>query len=172
MKLEQLKQIIENIYGFDLSDRSRKMGLVDARRIYCRIAYSIGYNLREIGEPIDRKHCNVIHLINTADLAQDFHKRVHDQLVEQYGFLSKLFYIEKVQKIESQAARECNNESINLIKEINKTLTKWDTESLNNFLNTRVKVYDKLIGVTKPQKQIKQIQGAKLNRPIKNPLLC
>ena len=63
MTIQQLKEKFYNIYGFDLADRSRKREMVDARRIYSKIAYSLGYNLRQIGESIDRKHCNIIHLI-------------------------------------------------------------------------------------------------------------
>lgn len=172
MNLEQLKQTFDQIYGFDLANRSRKREMVDARRIYSKIAYSLGYNLRQIGESIDRKHCNIIHLINTAKIVTDFHKKVHDKLVKEYGFLTQLYFIDGLQKIELQAAKTKNEKALNLIQEINKTLTKWDTDSLNNFLETRVKVYDKLIKATKPQKQIQKVKGATLNRPVKNPVLC
>ncbi len=172
MTIQQLKEKFYNIYGFDLADRSRKREMVDARRIYSKIAYSLGYNLRQIGESIDRKHCNIIHLINTAKIVTDFHKTVHDNLVKEYGFLTSLYFIDGLQKIELKAAQERNEQTLEIIQQINKTLTKWDTDSLNNFLETRVKVYDKLIKATKPQKQIKKVKGAKLNRPVKNPVLC
>lgn len=172
MRIDKLKQTFDEIYGFDLANRSRKREMVDARRIYSKIAYSLGYNLRQIGESIDRKHCNIIHLLDTADLVTDFHKKVHDKLVKEYGFLTQLYFIDSIQKIELAAAQTKNKETLNVIQEINKTLTKWDTDSLNNFLETRVKVYDKLIKATKPQKQPQKVKGATLNRPVKNPVLC
>ncbi len=172
MTLKELKNKLEETYGFDLACRSRKREMVDARRIYSKIAFSLGYNLREIGELIDRKHCNIIHLLNTASLATDFHKNLHDKFVLEYSFLTPLFMIKEYNKIKNIAARSEDKEKLNLIKQINNFMSNWDTNSLNTFLDTRVKLYDQLIKTTKPQKQIEKVQGAKLKRPVKNPVLC
>jgi len=171
MTLQELKKHLENIYGFNLADRSRKRELVDARRIFSKIGFSLGYNLREIGEQIDRKHCNVIHLLDTVNLTTTTHKIIHDNLVKEYGLLSRLFNVNDVKQIQAQAARQRDDESLKVIKQITNTLMNWDTNSLNNFLQTRVKVYDKLIKTTKPQKPIQKVKGATLKRPVKNTLL-
>ena len=49
----------------DISSRSRKRELVDARKIYCHISkYCVKESLTSIGSKIDRHHSNVIHLID------------------------------------------------------------------------------------------------------------
>jgi hypothetical protein len=171
MTLQKLKEKFDSIYGFDLADRSRKREMVDARRVYCKIAFSLKYNLRQIGESIDRKHCNIIHLLDTVDQATDFHKNVHDSIVKEYGFLTGAFNIDKAKAFEAKLLKEKGQKTASLIKEINNTLINWDIDSLNNFLQTRVKPYNKLIETTKPQKKVEEVKGAKLNRPVKNPLL-
>ena len=67
---------------------------------------------------------------------------------------------------------ELDEKTLNLIEKINNTITKWDTNTINNFIETRLKPYNKLINATKPQKEIHKTPGAKLNRPVKNPVLC
>jgi hypothetical protein len=59
-----------------------------------------------------------------------------------------------------------------LIKEITQVLSKWETESLMQFIGTRLMPYDKLIKATKPQIRSQEIKGAKLKRQVKNPVLC
>jgi hypothetical protein len=172
MTIQELKQKFDDIYGFDLANRSRKREMVDARRIYCKIGFSLGYNLRQIGEQIDRKHCNVIHLLDTVYQVTETHKTIHDNLVKEYGFLTDLFNIDKVKELQIKATNKRDKETSKLIEEINEKLIRWDTNSINNFLETRVKPYDKLIEATKPQEKIKEVKGAKLNRPVKNPVLC
>ncbi len=172
MTIQELKQHLENIYGFDLAVRSRKRELVDARRIFCKLGFGLQYNLREIGEQIDRKHCNVIHLLDTADLVTNIHKKIHDNMVDEYGILSKKYYVDKLQEMKKQLIVERDEQTLNLIEEVNNTITKWDTNTINKFIETRLKPYNKLINATKPQKKIQKTPGAKLNRPVKNPVLC
>ena len=42
---------------------------------------------------------------------------------------------------------------------------------INDFIQTRLKPYEIFIN-DKQQKQKEEIPGAKLNRPVKNPVLC
>jgi hypothetical protein len=172
MTIEELKQKFDEIYGFDLADRSRKREMVDARRVYCKIAFSLNYNFRQIGESINRKHCNIIHLINTVEQATNIHKKIHDDLVKEYNFLTKVFNVDIVESFENKVLQQRNEKTAFLINEINNVLIKWDNQSLKNFLQTRVNTYNKLINATKPQKEIEKIKGAKLNRKVKNPVLC
>jgi hypothetical protein len=172
MTIQELKEKFDSIYGFDLADRSRKREMVEARRIYCKIGYSLGYTLRQIGETIDRKHCNVIHLLDTVYQVTETHKAIHDDLVKEFGFITNKFNVRKLKELQLKASVKTNKEILELIEEINNTIIKWDTNSLNNFLETRVKPYNKLIKATMPQKEIEEVKGAKLNRPVKNPVLC
>ena len=171
MTIQELKQHLENIYGFDLSVRSRKRELVDARRIFCKLGYALGYNLREIGEQIDRKHCNVIHLLDTADLVTNIHKKIHDRIVTEWGVPSKMYFIDKLQKINKKLTNDRDEQTMKLIEQIQDTITKWDMNIINDFIQTRLKPYEIFIN-DKQQKQKEEIPGAKLNRPVKNPVLC
>jgi len=65
-----------------------------------------------------------------------------------------------------------SEEKERLLDNVLDTISKWNEETIDNFINTRVKPYNKLIETTKPQKKIKEVKGAKLNRPVKNPVLC
>lgn len=70
MFLENILEVIKEELKIDLTtSKTRDRDIVDARRIYCDLAKQLDiYSYVEIGKPINRKHCSVIHLCNTSDV--------------------------------------------------------------------------------------------------------
>lgn len=172
MTLKQLKDELENIYGFNLASRSRKRELVDARRIFSKLGYELNYNLRQIGEEINRKHCNIIYLLDSTDYVSNTHKKIHDKIVKKYSLLSQLYFTKTIKKIEKEISDKCDDETIKLIQEINKIITTWEAERINEFIETRLKPYNNLLKATNKQTPRQKIKGAQLKRKVKNSLLC
>ena len=75
-------------------------------------------------------------------------------------------------KVVKKIPKQVKAQDLLLIDEITEVLKKWETENLMQFISTRLMPYDKLIKATKPQIQPQKIEGAKLKRQVKNPVLC
>lgn len=66
--ITKIKEIIENELNIQISEKTRKRYVSDAKKIFCKIARQrAGYHLNEIGITINSKHANVIHNIKQAD---------------------------------------------------------------------------------------------------------
>ena len=66
--VKEVKQIVEQVLGIeDLSERSRKREISDARHIYCFICYSYRLGKLEwIGAVINRNYATVLHSFKTT----------------------------------------------------------------------------------------------------------
>jgi hypothetical protein len=64
-----VKQIIENAYNINLSDKSRLRNIVYLRFIYFKICRDMfpGTSLSSIGETVNRHHATVIHALKNFD---------------------------------------------------------------------------------------------------------
>lgn len=74
MKLSELKYVLDELYGFDISARSRKREYVYARKVFITLARDYGYNWIDMHHVIDQKHDECIyhyrtfHVVNPMDL--------------------------------------------------------------------------------------------------------
>ena len=105
---------------------------------------------------------------------QERDKRVFNQIIKDFDLPIQPCSTKKKIKPIADTIKNQNPKTYKeaLINDLIDIVSKWEDNTLENFINTRLKVYNKLIETTKPQKKIKEVKGATLNRPVKNPVLC
>ena len=81
MFLNDLKVVIKNELGVDLdNDYSRKSNVVDARNIFCDIAYDLNlFTFYEIGDSINRNHSTIIHACKRSRILKDVDSRYKEK---------------------------------------------------------------------------------------------
>lgn len=86
-KCKKLQSIIYNETGIDIKDNTRKQEAVALRKIYYKLlTTSTKMSYTSIGRTVNKKHCTVIHALNTFDWDYENDK----QFKKLYD---KLFYI-------------------------------------------------------------------------------
>jgi len=75
MKLTKIKEIVDEMVGFDISTKRRQRHIVYARFLYCKIAKAENPLLTTsvIGKAVNRDHATVLHALKNVDivLSQD-----------------------------------------------------------------------------------------------------
>ena len=178
MTLKELKEHLSNYYKFDISERTRQREYCYARKVYCRIAREIGYTLQQIGNEVGLSHDAVLYHYRGFNVVSQRDKRIFNQIIKDYSLPIQLCALPKQRKpkanikpvlVKTNSPQTYKEELINNIID---AVNEWETETLNHFVTTRLKPFEKLRESTKPQIQPQKIKGAKLKRPVKNPVLC
>ena len=170
MNLDELIKELNTLYGFDITQRVRQRQYSYARKVYCKLAKEAGHTLQFLGGKIGVSHDCAIYHVRTFDTITHSDKVIFNKIVRQFRLNVDLCKMPRKKKVVKQTTLKPQNKE--LIKEITQVLSKWETESLMQFIGTRLMPYDKLIKATKPQIQPQKVEGAKLKRQVKNPVLC
>jgi hypothetical protein len=170
MNLDELIKQLNILYGFDITQRVRQRQYSYARKVYCKLAKEVGHTLQLLGSKVGISHDCAIYHVRTFDTITHRDKVIFNKIVKKNRLNVKLCKMPTKKKVVKQTKLKPQNKE--LIKEITQVLSKWETESLMQFISTRLMPYDKLIKATKLQIQPPEIKGAKLKRQVKNPVLC
>jgi len=69
MELEQIKNIVDKVVGFDITAKKRQIEYVDARRIFYKIARTkTKHSFASIGNFLNRDHATALHGIKQFDI--------------------------------------------------------------------------------------------------------
>ena len=69
MELEQIKNIIDKVVGFDIATKKRQIEYVDARRIFYKIARTkTKHSFSSIGKCLNRDHATALHGVKQFDI--------------------------------------------------------------------------------------------------------
>ena len=170
MNLDELIKELNNLYGFDITQRVRQRQYSYARKVYCKLAKEVGHTLQLLGSKVGISHDCVLYHNRTFNTVTHSDKVIFNKIVRQFRLNVDLCKMPRKKRVVKQTTLKPQNKE--LIKEITQVLSKWETESLMQFIGTRLMPYDKLIKATKPQIQPQKVEGAKLKRQVKNPVLC
>jgi hypothetical protein len=66
-EMNDLKYIIDKIFGVDLMKNSRQRNIVDSRLIYAKILRDRGHTFQSIGRSINKDHTTIVYYINQVD---------------------------------------------------------------------------------------------------------
>ena len=67
IELATIQMVVEQHFGYGINVRSRKRHLVDARRLYFRLAREFtNYSLHRLGKSMDLDHATVLFAINSC----------------------------------------------------------------------------------------------------------
>tara|TARA_R100000654_G_scaffold71224_1_gene101971 strand:- start:1912 stop:2442 length:531 start_codon:yes stop_codon:yes gene_type:complete len=175
MTLEQLKNELHNYYQFDITSKSRKREIVYAKKVFCKIGYELGYTYDKVAKVLNSNHDLAIYHCSTINCIEDRDKMIFDKIIDDYGLFIPKFNAQKkrriIKGIQDNLEKQKSEEYKDLITEINKTIINWDRNNIREFIDTRLKVYDKALNNKIKPKKINKVPGARLIRKVKNTLL-
>lgn len=183
MTLEKLKAELDSKYGFDIASKSKKRRFAYARKVYCRIARKLYCNIKKehlhtwdsIGKSINISHDAAYFHFNSFKVVGDRDLRIHDEIVLDNELFIGTEYSEPIQVIrakeELNTSNKVHEEVKSLVVKVNDILFNWDVNTLNDFIDNRLKPYDRLAKVKVAPKQVEEIKGAKIEKRVANPFL-
>ena len=173
MKLETIKEAVNKKFNLDVAKNVRQRNFTDAKKVFSKLAYESGATFREVGEQINRGHCNILHHVNSVDTISLEYKKKHDELIQELDLVfSKPFFNPEKEKIKKEVKKKTTNKTIKEIQDVIDILTGWDIETVTEFKQTRLDPFNALIKTRVKRKTIPEIKGATLNKKVKNPVLC
>ena len=173
MKLETIKEAVNKKFNLDVAKNVRQRNFTDAKKVFSKLAYESGATFREVGEQINRGHCNILHHVNSVDTISLEYKKKHDELIQELDLVfSKPFFNPEKEKIKKEVKKKTTNKTIKEIQDVIDILTGWDIETVEEFKQTRLDPFNALIKTRVKRKTIPEIKGATLNKKVKNPVLC
>jgi len=158
--LEKLKDIVENKFSVNLTEKNRKRHIVYSKRVYLKLARSFNkHSLSVIGKTINLSHSSVCHHLKEFEMIEDLHKIGYNEIVKEYGFNAELTHIKKQVKF----LKKIENKT-NLPAYIVDHLKEYTEEQLLEVYATRLKPYkkmqdSKITDLDLIEKQLKQRQS-------------
>jgi hypothetical protein len=131
----ELKKVVKEVTGVDVTQKSRKREVVEARAVYYKILKEIDKkkSLESIGESVGKNHATVIHSLNNYDIFEGFNptlKLFKKEILSKLNFKSSLIDCSKDELINNLRIDILNlNEQIDNLQE---TITKLK-EPRNNY---------------------------------------
>ena len=167
MTLEELKNKVNQEYGIDIVKRNRLRHYAYARKVYCKLAREMRFKYEDIGNTIGLKHDSAIYHKNTFNVVREDDIYIYNKIIVDNHLNIDIINIPKPKEI---VLPEPTNYKESLLLKIQKNVMAWNEEQINNFIETRLVPYTKLIESAK-QPEVKRVAGAILKRTHKNPFL-
>lgn len=163
---------MEDFYGFDLSEKTRRRENVYAKKVFSKIARDLHHTWQNIGDAVDCNHATMLHHYNSFHVVDQYDKEVYVKCMK---VLSMVPDIESETTIEIHASdpttliRSKYQFALNELKEKNNSLEKeieelrnqqahkkelepivnimtgWGDTALQDFIDFRLKPYDKTV---------------------------
>lgn len=176
MTLQDLTDRLKEYYKFDIKERIRQREYVYARKVYSKLARETGYTFEEIGAHIGLRHaavlyhCRTIYSVNTKD------KIIFNRVIKDFSLPIQEIELKTKKEImqaeaESKARDNVSYVSQKLIEHITGVAKEWDTESIKDFINTRLKPYDKMMQAKTLRTAPAKVKPAIMRRAVPNPFL-
>lgn len=173
MELEKLKQAVNEKFKLDIETKTRQRNFTDAKKVFSKLAYESGATFDAIGKQINNSHCNILHHVNSVNSISEDYKRKHDELAQELNLtFATHFFNPNQEKIKKEIQKTTNNKTLERIKTITDVISAWDTETVQEFKQTRLDPFNALLKTRVKPKTIKEVKGALLNNRVKNPVLC
>ena len=175
MRLDKLKKAVDKKFGLDIATRSRKRKYVYARKVFCKLARETGATFQAIGNEINTKHDLVLFHCNTIDVIEYQYKDKHDELIDELKLVFSKPFTKKEKpkpKPKKQIAKTNISKTLKRIKCITDIISEWDIETVQEFKQTRLDPFNASLKHRVQPKPILEVKGAKINKKVKNPVLC
>lgn len=184
MTLEQLKQEVERRYGFEISGQTRKRKVVYARKVFCKLGRLMEYTFQDIGNAIGVNHCSALYHNNTFYSVESLDVKIYNK-IKTYCTIKKkkntkdiilileereAFYKSKIKKLNKKIS-ELESQPSSESQLISKRIDDWDFETKSEFINTRLAPFERLVKSRVMRREPVKVQGAKIERRVKNPFL-
>ena len=184
MTLEQLKQEVERRYGFEISGQTRKRKVVYARKVFCKLGRLMEYTFQDIGNTIGVNHCSALYHNNTFYSVESLDVKIYNK-IKTYCTIKKkkntkdiilileereAFYKSKIKKLNKKIS-ELESQPSSESQLISRRIDDWDFETKSEFINTRLVPFERLVKSRVMRKKPVVVEGAKIERRVKNPFL-
>jgi len=184
MTLEQLKQEVERRYGFEISGQTRKRKVVYARKVFCKLGRLMEYTFQDIGNTIGVNHCSALYHNNTFYSVEGLDVKIYNKIKTYCNIKKKKntkdiilileeredFYKSKINKLNKKIS-ELESQTSSESQLISKRIDDWDFETKSEFINTRLVPFERLVKSRVIRREPVKVQGAKIERRVKNPFL-
>jgi hypothetical protein len=80
-EVNELKQIVNNVFLLDLESKNRKREVVDARKVYSKILRNIGYKYDVIGRSINKDHSTIVHYVSDIESIMPYDRDIKDKYI-------------------------------------------------------------------------------------------
>lgn len=152
MKIEEIKEIFDRAYGFDIASRIRLDEYVQARKSYCKLTRELGFGFQNIGDSINRDHATALYCVKTSHTMTDFDVKVYNKVFELVKSCREIEpftdneeseliikYRSKIQDLQSELDALKSDSSIQVL--LAKEISSWDDQYIKDFIETRLKPY-------------------------------
>lgn len=130
-EMEELVDIIKEVFGVDIREIGRKIDLVDGRLVFSKILRDRGYGIAVLGRHINKHHSSIIHY---KDLANDL-LHTNEAFASKYFICKDKFMCGRSNSIDIPTKETLNNEIDKLILEKSILLKKMhNNERLENII--------------------------------------
>ena len=83
MRLERIKVLVEEAYGFPIAAKNRKRNVVYARKVFCKIGREFGYKWQDIADHVGYpKHDLAIYAFKTFHAIEEYDMKLYERIVE------------------------------------------------------------------------------------------
>jgi hypothetical protein len=166
LRLERLKSLVEDIYGFNLSGGGRKREYVYAKKVYAKIAMDQGHTSASIGRSLNYNHATVLFYYKTFHSVKPSDIEIYERIIEIYEKVSDIkdenlsikvkakngskLIKAKYEILISELRSKINILEINSKKEENNKkvldmMSGWTEDERSDFIEYRLKPYSKSI---------------------------
>ncbi len=152
MKIEEIKEMFDKAYGFDLSIKSRVDNYVQARKTFCKLTRDLGFGLQTIGDAIDRDHATALHSVRTCQTITEYDSAIYERVFDivestrKFKPLSDNKYVsiiidyeKRIHDLESEIERIKGDNSISTA--LAREISNWENYYIKDFIETRLKPY-------------------------------
>jgi len=173
MKLDIIKEAVNNKFNLDITLKTRQRNYTYAKKVFCKLAYESGSTFKEVGDIIKKSHCNILHHVNSVNVISLEDKRKHDEIIQELDLVfSKPFFNSDQDKIKKEIKKAETTKIIKEIQDVVDILSGWDVETVTEFKQTRLDPFNKSLKHRVKPKTVAEVKGATLNKRIKSSLLC
>jgi len=142
MKLQELKDLLDELYGFDISADTRKREYAYARKVFCKIAYDYGYRWKDIKVVIGISHDLCIYHHGTFNAINP---------IDLHNYNTAIKYFELPMEQIPSMSWYINGE---MVQGIIEKLKKFSIKDLKYFEINRI---DKFLKAVQDEKEIKSL---------------
>jgi hypothetical protein len=130
-EINELKEIVNNVFLVDLEVKDRKRGVVDARKVYSKILRDSGYSYELIGSTIGKDHATIIHYVKNIE-----HLLSYDRILLDKYIACKNVFIKKKKSIKEQLKKDVDIyvTAVRLANELQEAMVS-KKKILNDLLN-------------------------------------
>lgn len=170
--LKDVLEILNKLYGFDITDKSRKRKYIYARKVYFKICRDLQYTFHDVGVAIGYDHAtalfhynsfNVVEVVDfdiyhkaldIVDKLKEIKEEEYSNVIESIKKSNKFSnnqktsaeYRARISELENELIEiRKNSEAISSIKKLIPFVKEWSEEDLNDFIEFKVIPHSKML---------------------------